>query len=233
MIRACFLVFLLSSPAYAQGIQSARFTEPTGRYGHHPMGPTVSDHGALELTLDDGTRRLIRLPNSRVFEDSEVRMADVTGDGWFEAVVVESDQNQGARVSVYGADGLIAASPFIGRRNRWFAVSGVGDLDGDGRVEIVAVDRPHLRRTLVIWRREGERLVPVAEMAGVTNHRFNDADIRGGLRDCGAGSEIILARADWSGLVAVQMQDGVLARRDLGDGASPERFAQAMACQIP
>src|SRR5690606_22232500 len=140
--------------------------------GHHPMGPTVAYHGALDLTLTDGSRRVIRLPDSRVFEDNATRLADLTGDGAPEVVVVEADLQRGARLAVYGAEGLIAAGPFIGQRNRWMAVAGIADLDGDGRPEIAVVDRPHLRRVLVIWQRQGDALVPVAELPGVTNHRF-------------------------------------------------------------
>lgn len=232
MIRDFFAALLLGAPALADGIVSARLVEPTGRYGHYPMGPTVSDHGAIELTLQGGGLRLIRLPEARVFEDNAVRLADMTGDGALEVVVVESDQNQGARLSVYGPDGLIAASPFIGQRNRWFAVAGIGDLDGDGQVEIAVVDRPHLRKTLVIWRRNGDRLIAIAELAGVSNHQFGDPDIRGGLRDCGAGPELIVARADWSALLAVRLTDETLTARDLGAGAERARFAQAMACDL-
>jgi hypothetical protein len=47
---------------------------------------------------------------------------------------------------------LLAATPHIGSANRWLAPIGAADLDGDGRVEIAYVDRPHLARTLRIWR---------------------------------------------------------------------------------
>lgn len=230
MIRACLVAVLLGTPAIAEGITAARLMEPTDRYGHGAMGPQVSDHGAIELTVSDGGLRVIRLPATRVFEDNAVRLADVTGDGLLDVVIVESDLNRGARLSVYGSEGLIAASPFIGQRNRWMAVAGIGDLDGDGRVEIAVVDRPHLRKTLVIWQADGDRLRPLAELAGVSNHRFGDADIRGGLRDCGDGPELVVARADWSGLLAVRFTDGALTARDLGDGADRGRFAHAMAC---
>ncbi|MCB1406074.1 MAG: VCBS repeat-containing protein [Rhodobacteraceae bacterium] len=223
---------MLAGTAQAQTISAVRLAEPTARYGHHPMGPGVADHGALEIMLDGGERRLIRLPQSRVFEDLTARLVDVTGDGQPEVVVIESDQTQGARVSVYGSNGVIAASPFIGQRHRWYAVSGIADLDGDGTVEIAVVDRPHLRKALVIWRREGDRLVAVATLAGVTNHLFGEARIQGGLRFCGSGAEVILARADWSGLVAVRLVDGALIARDLPGDADAEGFAQAMACGI-
>ena len=221
---------VLGTPVWAQGILRARLAEPTGRYGHHPMGPGVADQGALVVTLDDGRERRFRLPVSRVFEDNAARVVDLDADGQAEVVVVESDLQRGARLSVYGPEGLRAASPFIGQRNRWMAVAAITDLDGDGRLEVAVVDRPHLRRVLVIWQMSGAALVPVAAAPGVTNHRLGAAEMIGGPRDCGAGPDIILARADWTGLVSAQMQDGALVLRDLGPGTSPSRLARVMTC---
>lgn len=235
MLRAAALIILagamlLNGRAQAQAIARVRLVEPTTRYGHHPMGPHVADHGALELRMSDGTTRRIRLPESRVFEDNAARLVDLDGDGQGEVVVVESDLRRGARLSVYGPAGLRAASPYIGQRNRWMAVAMVGDLDQDGRLEIAVVDRPHLRRALVIWQWRGDALVQLAEAPGVTNHRLGAAEMIGGWRDCGAGPEIILARADWTGLVSARLAHGAVVLRDLGDGAGAARLARVMAC---
>lgn len=219
------------TPLHAQTITRADLIEPTHRYGHGAMGPSVRDHGALRLTLTDGGERVIRLPETRVFEDNAARLADVTGDGQPEVVVVEADLAQGARLTVHGPQGLVAAGPFIGQRNRWMAVAAIADLDGDGQVEIAVVDRPHLRKVMVFWRIQGDRLVPVAEVAGVTNHRFGAPNIEGGLRDCGQGPEVVVARADWSGLVAVTLADTGPEARDLGPGAESADFAAALSCR--
>ena len=221
---------VLGTAAGAQAITGVRFAEPTGRYGHHPMGPSVANHAALVLALSDSTERWVRLPHSRVFEDNAARVLDVTGDGLPEVLVVESDLALGARLSVYGAEGLVAASPFIGQRNRWMAVVGAGDLDDDGRIEIAVVDRPHLRRVLQVWRVEGAALVLGAELAGVTNHRFGDPAIRGGLRNCGSGVELVVARGDWSGLLAVRLADGRLVARNLAGEATADGFSRALGC---
>jgi hypothetical protein len=76
----------------------------------------------------------------------------------------------------------------IGQRNRWLAPIGAADLDGDGRVEIAYVDRPHLARTLRVWRsRPGGTLTEIATATGLTNHRIGEAFITGGIRDARRG----------------------------------------------
>ena len=80
-----------------------------------------------------------------------------------------NDLARGAALAIYDAQGLRAATPFIGQPHRWLAPAAIGDLDGDGRVEIAYVDRPHLRRELVFVRLEGDRVVEIARQAGLTN----------------------------------------------------------------
>jgi hypothetical protein len=182
--------------------------------------------GVLHLWLEGGERRTIRLPETRVFEDIEARLADLDGDGTREAVLVEADLARGAALAIYDAQGLRAATPFIGQPHRWLAPAAIGDLDGDGRVEIAYVDRPHLRRELVFVRLEGDRIVEIARQAGLTNHRIGEDFITSGLRDCGAGTEVVLANTDWTRLMAATPKD----QRDLGP-FSAAAFAAALECR--
>lgn len=189
--------------------------------------------GALRLTLQDGdaTRDvLLRLDQTRVFEDTAPRVIDLgTGAA---AMVVESDLSRGARLALYTAEGLLAATPFIGQRHRWLAPVGAADLDGDGLVELAYVDRPHLAKTLRIWRYlpATSELREIAEAPGLTNHRIGWQEIVGGLRDCGAGPEIILADADWTRVISARLEGGTIVRRNLGryDGAA---MTAALACR--
>jgi hypothetical protein len=203
-------------------ILRADLAEPTDRYAHAVLGDAL-EWGALTLVLDGGpeTTITLRLPETRVFEDIATRLADVTGDGLPEAIVVEADLALGASLAVYGPAGKLAATPYIGQPNRWLAPAGVADFDGDGRVEIAYVDRPHLRQDLVFVRLEGDQLVETLRLPGLTNHRIGDDFISGGVRDCGLGPELILASKDWTRVMRVL--DGRVT--DLGpmppDGLAP------------
>ena len=103
------------------------------------------------------------------------------------------------------------------------------DLDGDGAIEIAYVDRPHLAKTLRVWRFVDGALHEVAAATGYSNHRIGWDYIAGGLRTCGARPEMILASGDWTRIVAVTF-DGTFAARDLG-AYGADRMAATMACR--
>ncbi|MDZ7905564.1 MAG: VCBS repeat-containing protein [Cypionkella sp.] len=161
------------------------------------------------------------------FEDTAPRMVDVTGDGAPEAIVVHTRPNLGARLVVLSLPDLreIAATPHIGRHHRWLAVAGVGDFDGDGRVEIAYVDRPHLARELVFVRVQGGRLREIDRQTGLTNHRIGDEIIRSVARPC--GGDLLLMSADWQRMMAAKIGAPAV---DLGPFA-PEAWASAQNCR--
>lgn len=134
----------------APEILGATYAEPTIDYDHGVLGDAV-EYRALRMTLPQGRAVTIRLPASHVFEDLAPRLVDLNLDGRMDAVmVVETDMGQGAALALYGPAGKIAETPHIGRPHRWLAPVGAADLDGDGRIELAYVDRPHLAKTLRI-----------------------------------------------------------------------------------
>lgn len=248
MWRAALLAGLmaLAGGACAQGaacdgaILGAAYADPTDRYPHGALGDPF-EWGALEVRLrvappcGPGRRDLrLILPEALVFEDVTPLLVDLDGDGGPEIVTVESHRNRGARLSVWARRGAevvrIATTPHIGRRNRWLAIVGAGDLDGDGAVEIAWIDRPHLAKVLRIWRFSERRLEPVAEMAGLSNHRFGETAISGGIRDCGAGPEVVTADAEWSRVMVSRLAGGRIEARSLGPFTAAA-MARAMTCR--
>lgn len=227
-----------TTPLPMQSVVAAELILPTDRYDHAVLGDAM-EWGGLRLTVDAcppcADRRLqvleLRLPENRVFEDVEARVVDVTGDGLAEVVVVETDIARGASLAVYDGFGRkLAATPFIGHRNRWLAPAGVGDFDGDGAPEVAYVDRPHLLRELVFLRYRDGALQEVARVPGVTNHRIGDASITGGVRVCDGKAEVIAASADWSRMIAVSLTGRKPVVRDLGPAADAASLRLAMRC---
>ena len=215
-MRWLVLAFTLASLATGVAaedspVSAAELAEPTDRYDHAVLGDAL-EWGALRLTLVDGRTLIIRLPETRVYEDIEARLADLDNDGRPEVIVVETDLAMGASLAIYGPKGKIAATPFIGRTHRWLAPAGIADFDGDGQVEVAYVDRPHLLADLVFVALKGDRLVELARLPGLTNHRIGEDFISGGVRDCGAGPELVLASKDWSCLIRVRGHQA----RDIG-----------------
>lgn len=220
------LALVTTSQAAAQEIVSARYDGPTTRYPHGVLGDDI-EYDTLLVRLSDGREISARWARDIVFEDLAPRVVDVDGDGAPEVVVVESHENQGARLAIWGLTdrgnlATKAATPFIGTRFRWLAPVAVADLDGDGLVELAYVDRPHLAKVLRVWRYEPLRagevaLTEVATLEGVSNHRIGWDYIAGGLRDCGQGPEMVLADAGWSSIVTVTFDGTSLSRRQLGD----------------
>ncbi|NSY38391.1 VCBS repeat-containing protein [Leisingera sp. ANG59] len=245
--RALCLGLALAGPsalAAEDRIVSARYGEPTSRYGHAVLGDDL-EYGALELTVEnsgaDGlsakavyqtSEILIRLPRDHVFEDIAPRLADVDGDGNPEVLVVETDVAAGAQLAIYDARGeKIAETPHIGISHRWLAPIGAADLDGDGYAEIAYVDRPHLAKTLRIWRFRDGALHEVASKPGLTNHRIGEDFITSGIRDCGEGPELVLVSGGWQRIMAARLREGEISARDIGVFDPGAGLTEALACR--
>lgn len=242
-----WLLWLMAAPLCAQVITSAEYNEPTTRYAHGVLGDAVewgnmivtvrretSQPGAVFQTWTTQSYHL-RLPEVLVYEDTAPRLADLDGDGRPEIIVVESHRDKGARLAVYGLkdDGvpaLLAWTSFIGQRNRWMAPVGVADFDGDGTIDIAVVDRPHLARRLFVMRYGIGKMKSFAILEPVTNHRIGDDYISGGVRNCGAGPEMILLDAGWTQILTVRWGDGGFQARVLAPYEGRESVAQALAC---
>ncbi len=213
---------------------SARFAEPTTRYAHGVLGDAI-EYGALEISAptSKGARKTVtvRLPDARVFEDIAPRLVDVTGDGQPEVVVVETLMDKGAQLAIYDSKGRkLAATPHIGQRNRWLAPIGAADFDGDGHIEIGYIDRPHLAKTLRLWRFKNGKLHEVAALEGLTNHKIGWDFIASGLRDCGAGPEMITADAAWKHIMATRFDGKTVAARRVAAYTGPDSIQRALSC---
>ncbi len=223
------LAALMVSPLTASAdVIRAEYQDPTDRYDHAILGDAL-EWGSLVLFTDDGRRLRLTLPETRVFEDIAPRLI-TPPNGPPMVMVIETDIALGARLALYDEAGLITATPFIGRTHRWLAPIGAADLDGDGAMEIAYVDRPHLARTIRIWRLENRNLTHQADLAGFTNHRIGEDNIAGGIRRCAGAPEMIVADARWANVMAVTWDGQSFAARALAPHQGRQSFAKALNC---
>lgn len=233
------LVLVLSGQAASADIVGATYDLPTDVYGHGVV--PGGEYAGITFRLSPD--RVIGAGTfENVYEDTAPRLVDLDGDGSAEVITVVSYFDRGAAIRIWDeipapdAPGettvaVIAEGEPIGTRFRWLAIIGAADLDGDGTMEIAYIDRPHLANTLRIVTIQGDQLAEEIAGAGFTNHRIGERDIAGGVRDCGAGPEMIVASADWAQLVAVTYDGTALDARQIGTDTSRPAFAKAMACQ--
>ena len=212
----------------------AWFSGPTDRYGHAVLGNTP-EWGALNVKDASGGGTVV-LPLDRVFEDIAPRLADLDGDGAPEVITVESSNAGGGELAIYklidGDVRKIAATPPIGRRNRWLAPFAAVDLNGDDLLEIAYVDRPHLAGVLRLWHLKDGQLVQIAAGKGFSNHRIGEDFITGGSRDCGDGAELIVPEFHRSNLMAVRIADGIMVQRSIANRTDRDTVIAALDCKL-
>lgn len=166
-------------------IKAAWYEMPTKRYGHGILGDAI-EAGELVVELKDGTLVRHTLPDNQVFEDRTPRIIDLDGFGEPEVVTILSDIELGASVAVFhikdGKLELAAQTPPIGRSNRWLNIAGIEDFDGDGSLQIAAVETPHIGGTLKFWswkpRNTKSKLVLSGKAHGFSNHFIGSREQR-------------------------------------------------------
>ena len=232
----CALGTMALSPVTPPGV-TIELSAPTDRYAHGVLGDAI-EWGALQGRNPDGHVVFeLRLPDDRVFEDIEARHTALDTDLHNKVVVVESQRRLGAQLSVYEFDDQSikkrAATPHIGRANRWLAPAAIADFDGDGLNDIAYVETPHLAGILKIVTLKGDALVPVVEpQAGFSNHRIGQDFITSDTRVCDGVLELLLPDLAWRKLLAVRIESGRILSRSLPYPPSREGIEQAQAdCQ--
>lgn len=209
-------------------------------YGHNILGDTPEWSsvtvfwGATGQSRADGQRGAATLTQSgHIFEDIGPRLVDMDADGLPEILLVQSSFRFGARLVVLDTDGAVtlrASTPYIGRPNRWLAPIGAADLDGDGAIEVAFIDRPHLAKTLRIWRLTENGLVHVSDHQGLTNHQIGQSFISGGIRKCGQRPEIITVNANWTRLISSTLTNDKIKSIDIGRYTGPASITAALTC---
>ncbi len=242
LVAALVMGAISPKPSLAD-ITTATYEIPTSAYGHGVV--PGGEYEGVEFILD-GRRKIGNAVLGGVYEDTAPRLVDVTGDGKPEVITVVSYFKAGAALRIWGEVSdpdhplgstmkMLAETDPIGRPHRWLAVIGAADLDGDGAIEIAYIDRPHLAKTLRVWRFEqdgdGASLTEIASKSGLTNHKIGQEFITGGIRDCGKGPEMITVDANWRNVMATRLVDGVLTSRKIAPFSGVASVKSQLHCQ--
>ncbi len=255
---AIILCWLFASGAHGAclSVLSAQLQQLTDVYGHGAVEDGEYQHLALSYMNHENGRienRIVAAQNG-VFEDTNSRVVDLNGDGCFEVVVVSSSFHDGARLNIYGLSqeaGQVSAvlmghNKAIGMRNRWLAVAGVADFDGDGIKDIAYIDRPHLAKVLRIFRtipaEQGKQtaghsndtafsLEEMVSKAAYTNHHYGSPIIEGGVRACAGFLPVVVAAdARWDHIVEMRYIRGELHERVVGKYKGPSSMQAFLSC---
>ncbi len=155
-------------------IACAWLVMPTDRYPHQVRGQAY-EAGGLRVVSRQGRVFTLTLEDEFVFEDRVARLADLDGDGRDEIILVLASRELGAALAAYSLAGerlqLKARTPFAGQPFRWLNPAGIADLDGDGRLDVALVQKPHLDKILEVWTLENGGFVRFARVQDVSNHR--------------------------------------------------------------
>lgn len=195
-------------------IAKAWLIEPTLRYDHGVLGDDIEAAG-IQVVLSTGQEFIFRLTDDSVFEDRYPRLADLDGDGTDEIVLVHSYPNRGAALAVLEVDEqgvrIAAESKPIGRAYRWLNPVGMGDLTGDGKIEVAAILMPHLDGSLVLYRYHGDELRQLYRGGRYSNHSIGSRNLGLSLvTDVNADSvdELIIPSFDHYSLVMLGFRNG-------------------------
>lgn len=173
--------FIAEAEAGVTDVARAWYADPTTRYAHGVIGDSI-EAAALIAETPAGARLRLDLPDDQVFEDRTPRVVDLDGDGRADIIAIRASRSGGAAVAVFGVQAgrlrLRAATPEIGRPNRWLNIAALSDLAGLGRRQIAYVQTPHIGGTLHLYDFDGADLRRLDSLFGFSNHAIGARELR-------------------------------------------------------
>ena len=163
-----------------KNIAKAWLSKPTSRYKHFVLGANY-EAAALNVKLQNGKVLTYKLGQASVFEDRIPRLADINHDGKDEIIVVRAYSQSGAALSVFHIKDnklkLFAETPDMGHAFGWLNPAGIADFDGDGKLEIAFVRKPHVLGRLELWQYKSGKLVREQMLANTSNHAIGSKNL--------------------------------------------------------
>ena len=113
-------------------------------YGHRQRRPDIekvtADGNQVFIYNEDGTLHASFYPYTQAYRGGvNIAVGDLENDGWTEIVTGSAGSTGGGHVRVFNADGVLINPGFFPYDEvyRGGIKIGIGDLDGDGNIEIV------------------------------------------------------------------------------------------------
>lgn len=192
-------------------IKTAWFAKPTSRYKHGVLGDEI-EAAQLRVITHSGKTLMVELEQQRVFEDLTPRVVDLDGDDKDEIIVVESDENYGASLSVFGIkDGLlqrITATEFLGQPYRWLNPAGIGDFDADGSLDIALIATPHIGGILKLYHYNKTGLSLFAQKRDVSTHSIGSTELALAAVVAGTPDKLLLPNQNHTSLQLIEWNSG-------------------------
>ncbi len=207
-------------------IAEAWLADATDRYRHFVLGSRY-EAASLVVRLRDGRMLKLTLSDTHVFEDRELRLADLDGDGTDEVLVVKTDRGAGAALVVVAMHGdtlrIVAETPPTGSPNTWLNSAGIADFTGDGRLDIAYVQMPHVLGRLRLWTMRNGQLVEIATLEDTSNHAAGSPHLRlSAIADVDGDGlpDLIIPTLDRRRLRAISFKNGL--SKELGSRPLPK-----------
>ncbi len=157
----------------------AQYAQPTTKYKHNILGDPIEAEQLV--VLRDGTTYTHTVSDQYVFEDIKPRLFDVDNDGQMEIITIRTHVTKGAGIMIYkivkNALTEFAWVEEIGTPYRWLNIVAIYDLDGDGTIELVWIQTPHIGGILKVTRIEAGKLETLSELSNYSNHTIGERNL--------------------------------------------------------
>jgi hypothetical protein len=156
-------------------IQTVRLIGKTDEY-RHPIFGSMAEATGIEVLTHEGKTLRYKAERNSVFEDREVRLADLDGDGHDEMIVVHTYFSKGASLAIFAIENgeikLKAETPPLGGPHRWLNPAGIANFLGETGQQIALVKMPHAVGQLQLWSYHDGKLRLERTVEDVSNHKF-------------------------------------------------------------
>ena len=155
-------------------------SDPTTRYDHGVVGDELEASAITLLEIEPETRviQTIAIHEPDVIEGISAIWADINNDGNRDIIVTLSNNQTGARITVFNEDGdLLAESDPIGLGYRWRHQLAVARFDANQPPLLASIRTPHIGGIVEFFQYNNGRLEIVKEIKGFSTHSIGSRNL--------------------------------------------------------